>query len=377
MRYERSRRRLRPTLITSIIALAAQACGSAESSGPPGGGPSGAGGASGAASASNAGAKANAGDGSAHAGALTILDPGPPPVPPNSAVSCPTGDLLAEQAVRGIGHRVLYSWTTDEQVAELRAGGPLFSRSESPGKGRGLAMTQLTAYGAKGSGLVNQLAAALADRVFAKARFAWPNPWATLMGWPGETYGNQLLQISLRPEAWIAFFYDTGGLAVYDLNHQAVDLETAAANPDRIGAIYYQSEVDREGQHASCYEGTFSQGGVAFREFVLGNLQMVQSWSLATPEIAARLQSDITALEAFAAGLDCSDFPSQAEWAAEVVCASDLPAYGLHGSRLNYDLALGLPSELYYPTRENIAAIVAALKVSLPQGEPLTVTPGG
>jgi len=294
MRIDRSRRRFRPTLITSIIALAAQACGNVASGGRPGGGMGDAAGASGVA---GAGGASSAAAGSAQAGSIT-LDPGPPPVlPVPPATSCPGGDMLADQAVWvNAKPRVFYSWTTDEQVAELRAGGPLFSRSESPGKGRGLAMTQLAAYGAKGSGLVNQLATTLADRVFAKARFAWPNPWATLMGWPGETYGNQLLQVTLRPEAWIAFFYGSGSLVVYDSNHQPVAIETAAASPERIGAIYFQSEVDVDGNYTNCSEGTFSQGGVAFREFVLGNLQMVQSWSLATPEIAARLAADIAAL---------------------------------------------------------------------------------
>jgi len=44
---------------------------------------------------------------------------------------------------------------------------------------------------------------------------------------------------------------------------------------------------------------------------------------------------------------------------------------------LNYDLALGIPSELYFPSPDNIAAIVAALEVSMPKGEPLRINPGG
>ena len=288
---------------------------------------------------------------------------------------CPGDNLLADQAVTQIGgQRVFYSWTTDEQVAELRAGGPLFSRSESPGKGRGLAMTQLTALGAAGTGPVNRLAATLAGTTFAKMRFSWPNPWATLMGWPGETYGNQLLQVTLRPDAWIASYSENRGLVVYDSNNQWVDIETAAASPERIGAIYFQSTAN----DSAIYCGTFAHGAVAFREFVLGNLQMVQSWSLATPEIAARLEADITALEAFSAQLTaCKLPPSQSVWSEGASCAPDEPPYGLSGSLLNYDLALGIPSELYFPSPDNIAAIVAALEVSMPKGEPLRINPGG
>lgn len=339
--------------------LATQACGNTTSES--------------AASGGAGGASANAGAGSINAGAPaggrpTIVIPGEDP-------ACTGGKLLADQIVSQIGsQRVFYSWTTDEQVAELRAGGPLFSRSESPGKGRGLAMTQLAAFGAASNKPVNQLAATLAGTTFAKLRFSWPNPWATLMGWPGETYGNQLLQVTLRPEAWIAIFSQSRGLAVVDANGQAVDIEFALTKPERIGAIYFQSDGD--GTQVHC--GTFFQGAVAFREFVLGNLQMVQSWSLATPEITARLQADIAVLEAVRVDLACRELPGdQSYWTEDVRCAFTGAGSGATGSLYSYDLSLGLPSELYYPSQDNLAALIAALKVSLPQGEPLVVNPGG
>ncbi|HEX2674150.1 MAG TPA: hypothetical protein VHM25_24910 [Polyangiaceae bacterium] len=361
-RPSRSRRRWQPTLITSIIVLASQACGGNTANQSPGTG--GAGGAS---------AGAGAGAGSANAGAPwggqpTIVLPGEDP-------ACTGGKLLADQVVSTIGsQRVFYSWTTDEQVAELRAGGLLFSRSESPGKGRGLAMTQLAAFGAASDQPVNRLAATLAGTTFAKMRFSWPNPWATLMGWPGETYGNQLLQVTLRPEAWIATFSQARGLAVVDADGKIVDIGLALSKPERIGAIYFQSDGD--GAQANC--GTFSQGGVAFREFVLGNLQMVQSWSLATPDITARLQADIAILEAVRVDLACRKLPDdQSYWTEAVQCVFAGEGYEPIGALYYYELALGLPSELYYPSQDNLAALIAALKVSLPQGEPLVVNPGG
>ncbi|HYP97988.1 MAG TPA: hypothetical protein VER96_04890 [Polyangiaceae bacterium] len=358
-RSSRSRRRWQPTLITSIIALAAQACGNATQQTSTATGMGGVGGAS-----------------AASAGSANVIDPagGRPTIilDPGGATACGAGRLLEDQVVSKIGgQRVLYSWTTDEQVAELRAGGPLFSRSESPDKGRGLAMTQLTAFGAAGDKPANQLAATLAGTTFAKMRFSWPNPWATLMGWPGEAYGNQLLQITLHPEAWIATYSQLQGLAVVDGEGKAVDIEYALTKPERIGAIYFQS--DGAGVEGTC--GTFSHGAVAFREFVLGNLAMVQSWSLATPEITARLQADISVLEALRVELACRKLPDE-YWTQEVPCVFAGEASAL-GSLWQYDWALGLPSELYYPSQENLAAMIAALRVSIPQGEPLTVNPGG
>ena len=244
--------------MTAIIALAAQACGS--STEKPSSAAGGSGGASFGGASGSAGELGRGGSG----GRPIVLE-----IP---TAGCGGGKLFADQGVvsGNAKPRVFYSWTTDEQVAELRAGGPLFSRSESPDKGPGLAMQVLAALAERGSEPVNTLAAALAGTVFAKMRFSWPNPWATLMGWPGESYGNQLLQVTLRPEAWVAFL-TSGGLYVLDANNQRIDIAVAAAHPELIGAIYFQSESAES--RVSC--GTFSESAVVFREFVLGNLQMV------------------------------------------------------------------------------------------------------
>lgn len=282
--------------------------------------------------------------------------------------------LLAAQTVSQYGSpRVFYSWTTDDQVAELRAGGPLFSRSESPGQGRGLAFTELATYAASGTGPEQTLAGQLESVVFAKARFAWPNPWATLLGWPGESYGTQLLQIELKPEAWVAVFSARRGLQVLDAQNQPVDINQALANPQRIGAIYYESTADS----TTNYCGTFSYGAVAFREFILGNIQMVQSWSLATPEIAQRLGDDVALLEKFESMLSCLAVPAQAAWSSMIGCgwsSGFSPGYSLLD---DYDFSLGIPSQLYWPSTDNIQALIAALQASMPTGAPLVVTPNG
>jgi hypothetical protein len=286
--------------------------------------------------------------------------------------ACTTDEApLADQVVAAIGsQRVFYSWTTDEQVAELRAGGPLFSRSERPGMGRGLAFTELAAFAAADDTPDRQLAAALESEVFAKVRFTWTNPWATLLGFPGETYGTQLLEIELEPEAWIAVFNATG-LFVYDATGEVVPIETALADPQRIGAIYYQSSAD----DASDYCGTFSFGAVGFREFILGNISMVKRWSLSTPAIVERLQADIAALRAFEEMLACVSVGDQGSWSSAVSCQWSEGHFS--GSfLLDYEFSLGIPSELYWPSQENIEALIAALEASMPTGEPLEVTPG-
>lgn len=284
---------------------------------------------------------------------------------------CPREVLFADQVVDAVGDtHILYSWTTDEQVAELRAGGELFSRSERAGMGRGLLFTELAALAAAGDVPENALANALVNTTFAKARFAWPNPWATLLGFPGETYGNQLLRIELKADAWIARF-DRGVLDVVDAKNQPVPLETALANPERIGAIFYQSRA--VAGSSDCYVGTFSHSGVGFREFALGNIEMVERWSLATPEITERLDRDLAELKAFEAQIPCLTVAS--DWPGAVGCEWER-SVNRESVASNYDFALGLPSELYRPNPENIAALIATLEMSMPTGEPLVVTPG-
>ena len=256
-------------------------------------------------------------------------------------------------------------------LTEADCGNMIFV-GESPGKGRGVAMTQLAAYAAAGSGPEQTLAGQLASTVFAKLRFSWTNPWATLLGWPGETYGNQLLQVELKPEAWIAVF-DARGLSVYDVKNAPVDIQTALASPERIGAIYFQSSADS----TSFYCGSFSQGGVAFREFVLGNIQMVQRWSLATPDITQRLESDIALLQAFEKEISCLEVPEQATWSNNLTCDWTYPYSQGGGALRDYGFALGIPSELYWPSAANIEALIAALQMSKPTGDPLVVNPSG
>ena len=287
-------------------------------------------------------------------------------VPPD----CPTvQNLFDDQVVNEVGQeRKFYSWTTAEQVAELRAGGELFSRSERPGMGRGLLFSELATLAESDASNVQALADVLVNKIFVKARFAWTNPWATLMGFPGEQYGDQLLQVELKPDAWIARF-EGQNLRVFDSKNQDVPLETALLTPERIGAIFYQSRSDTQ----KAYCGTFSQGAVAFREFALGNIDMVARWSLATPDITERLKNDIAELEKFEQQIAC--YPISSDWASGVGCEWSR-SYPPGETLGNYEFALGLPSELYRPSPENLSALIAALEACMPKGVPLDVTPG-
>lgn len=354
--------------LTAAITLSAQGCGGGLTHNSNGGDA----GTSGQVAGRMSGGTSGSGNEGAAAGTLSlggISTGGSINIPPNACAEEPT--LFKDQALGRISApRTFYSWTTDEQVAELRKGGELFSRSERPGMGRGLVFEELDAFAKTAAPEeVGKLAEMLSQSVFAKARFGWINPWATVLGMPGESYGNQLLEIELEPEAWIASF-NGKTLTVYEESGNIVPVEQALASPERIGAIFHEAAPDNN----TIYCGSFRRSLYSFREFVLGNLQMVKQWSLATDAIKKRLTTDIDALSELRQHLDCLGAPSPGDWTRDLSCQWN-GEYRTESSLGFYESALSLGSDLYLPTEANLDALLAALKMSFPTGAPLTVTP--
>jgi hypothetical protein len=276
--------------------------------------------------------------------------------------------LFADQMFSRYGKRpnVVYSWTTLEQAAELRKGGPLFSRSERPDLGRGYALDSLAKLASK-SGDLGKLATQLSQSIFSKARYAWTNPWATRMGWPGEQYGNQLVMIEIREDAWHAIF-DGESLWVVDPNGKDVSIAEAAANPSRIATITHIHGAYDGGPRCGTFgeylgpnpgnNPTFS-GSNGYREILIGNASMITRFSLGTKEIATRLQNDIKVLETFATLLgQCPPIPFDDQWNGTVTCAWEA---NIDVAPDDYVHALALPNDYYQPTVENIRRIIDTL----------------
>jgi hypothetical protein len=257
---------------------------------------------------------------------------------------------------------VVYSWTTLEQAVEIRNGGPLFSRSERPDLGRGYALDSLAKLASK-NGDLGKLATQLSQSIFSKARYAWTNPWATRMGWPGEQYGNQLVMVEINENAWHAVF-DGESLWVVDPNGKDVSIAEAAANPLRIATITHIHGAYDGGPRC----GTFGEywgnnpsfsGSNGYREIIIGNPSMITRFSLGTKEIATRLQNDIKVLEAFATLLgQCPPIPFDDQWNGTVTCAWEA---NIDVTPDDYVRALALPNDYYQPTVENIRRIIDTL----------------
>jgi hypothetical protein len=278
--------------------------------------------------------------------------------------------------------RELFTWTTAEQAAELRAGSVLMTRTEREGLGPGFAMAQLQQVAQSSTDI--QYAEYSADTIalakvfsgpdFAKARYAWSEPWATRAGWPGEDYGDQLVRILLREDAWIARF-DDGGFNVFDMNNHPVLAADALAQPERLAGVYFVRDSRTGGPRCG---GSFSGGDDGYRELIIGNEAMIEEWSLGTPEIRARLEADAALLEEFFQRIrPCPASVDAHSWNLNVVCSWSYEPDPRPDEFGAYHYALAIPSANYLPQPAVLVQLVELLKNSLFEPDPFVVRPGG
>jgi hypothetical protein len=262
------------------------------------------------------------------------------------------------------GRRVLYTWTTREQIEELAQGRPLLSREASPTHGPAHYDEVVGGRAAGG----DRLAALLRGPAFRRARFAWPAPWATLLGWEGETYGEELVQVILKPEAWIAkLTASKQGWEIVDLDDRPVALDEALRHPERIAAVYFVQDLYR-----SASAGTYGTWGTAaaralarpaYREYVLCNEPMIASWGAGTEAIARELEAGAAAVDALRRHVEAHPAREPLDgWIRRIVAATwPGPALPATPEGL-YEAALAFPNVRYYPAPSELAALARRLR---------------
>lgn len=192
-------------------------------------------------------------------------------------------DLNAELAARVVsdaplpfGH--LYTWTNEEQLAELVAGKPLLSRAVSGKHGVSAFDDLVAADLARGA----DVAKLLWHEGYAKKRFGWPVLYAALRGSPEPVYGNVLIDVVLKKEAY-AIDYRNG--RVHALDGSKPTLADVAAHPERLAVVFHTTPT--------------------FREMVLVNEFMVEKFSAgATRLVNDALRREADYLIALAGSLD-------------------------------------------------------------------------
>jgi hypothetical protein len=197
-----------------------------------------------------------------------------------------------------------YTWTTTEQITGLRTNKTLLTKSKSETKGYSIFDMSLRDTAFKNNPAVQLL---LEER-FSKKRFAWVNAWATIMGWEGESYGNQLIKIVLKDSAVIGKFNKSDTLepvSFYDMKGRKLALDFVLKHKNQIAAVYHEN-TNKKNRIVLLGSSTYSnrkrislEDFVPYREFVIVNESMIGQWSYGTPDIKQEIESEIALLKEF------------------------------------------------------------------------------
>lgn len=273
--------------------------------------------------------------------------------PSDAATSPSLAERLEARAVTNddFVRRRLWSWTTPEQVDVLRTTGVLLHADASTG-GHPSPYSRLVAALAP----TDPIAALLRDDPRLRARrYAWPSPFATVLGRGPQRYGTALVAIDLRDDALVGRLDPLAQppFAFVDMRGNPVPLDEVVRDPGRIGAIF----------HVRVEPGT----PVRFREYVVCNEAMVERWEVGTDAVAKQVADDIALLEALAAGPFAEIGEAEARWPASPRWATSASPTSMV---TRWHAALAFDNVRYRPTPANLAAAIEALRAYEPAGEP-------
>jgi hypothetical protein len=186
-----------------------------------------------------------------------------------------------------------------------------------------------------------------------RRRYAWTSAFATVLGLGRQTYGNALIRVELRSEAWIGRYDPTATepFRFIDASGATIALDRVVADPERIGAILHVR--------------TEPAVAVPFREYVVTNPEMVNSWSVATDEIRAELEREVALLRTLGKHVAVARDANAPAYTAWAHTPADADTSTLWRSALAFD------GRRYQPWPRRLSALVAALDAYEPTGAPL------
>lgn len=286
-----------------------------------------------------------------------VAVPEPPPPAPDPSPSLAPYKVTNAAYVR----RVLYTWTTNDQIEELLRTRVLLSRTESPKYGRSYYDIVMDGRWLGGDKLASILRAA----AFQKARFSWPAAWATFLGWPGEKYGDQLIEVTLKPEALVAMIRtSTAKWEVRDLTDAVVTEKEALAHPERIAAVFFVHDGISAPSSTASVRPSTGDGREAYREYVLCNESMIESWSVGTEGIAKEIRASADAMDAAARYFEAHPPPPQRadRWNAHVALLVWPGIVPDSGPKELFEAALAFPNPNYVIDPAGLRKLAEALR---------------
>lgn len=301
---------------------------------------------------------------------LLTLRPVSSPAQTTSPVAntTPLPDVIARLHSHVVTHKdfarsVFYTWTSPEQVATLRSTKTLLVSTANSGRGRASPFIRMLRDLVQKRQPGHEVASLLLDHpALEKRRYAWTSPYATVLGLGERTYGTELIQVKLLPSARIVRFDPDAAIpfVFVDLRGNPVQYTDGIATPERIGAIYH---VRTRGP----------SDFLPFREFILCSEAMVQSFSVATDEIRARVGEEKALLNALR--------PHFVALPAADALRSVVPAWsGISDDApllRQWQAATAFDNRKYRAQAKNLDKIIAGLDAYGGSGPPFTYTPGG
>ncbi|MGZ4034763.1 MAG: hypothetical protein ACXVP4_07870, partial [Bacteroidia bacterium] len=201
--------------------------------------------------------------------------------------------------------KTLYTWTTPEQINELRTGKKLLLKSKSNTGDLSLYDKALRDSTFKRIPVIQLLK----QPQFSKKRYAWINCWSTCMGTEEEKYGGQLIRIVLNADAIIGkldVLNLPDPIQFFNLKGEKLSAAFAIENQDKIAVIYHENmlsvkrtqEQEKRSGSRYVYNGKYKKEkvNIKYSEFVIVNEKMV-TWSYGTEEIKNEIASEINYLK--------------------------------------------------------------------------------
>lgn len=296
----------------------------------------------------------------------------PPAMEPLSPPEAPEPETVArvEELTRWLGgcavspgdavRSKLYSWTTTEQVDALIDGRRLLSRERHTNG----ALSGFDRRIAEDDHALSRHLRAPGRRA---RRFAWSNPWAARMGWEHGAYGEELLEITMREDAWYAVYEPDAGEPWRVLDEHGEEVPTARAlrHASRIGAVLHVGRgPDPEGRER------------IYREVVIVNERQVERWSVGAESIELRLSRDAERLRALAAHWRTSptEVPPTVEALTDWLANGWTSDEGEDPVVDAYRDCLAIGSTAYRPDPDAIVSIADALDAT-PRRDPVSRRP--
>jgi hypothetical protein len=203
--------------------------------------------------------------------------------------------------------RTLFSWTTRAQAETMKTGKKLLFRGASDVAVDAPFETRIRHP--KGTPTQQRVQLMMSKPPLDKHRFAFANPIGWSVGVSGAPYGSVLVRVTLREEAILLGLGEMGAIRAFNASGLVAD-DAMAQHPERVAVVFHEGMDSR---------------GTLFREYVLVNEGMIESWALGTEDIRQELARAQEAIERL---ILVSPEASQVEGAPSCVCSGTASAPG-------------------------------------------------